>query len=103
MMATRTDPILDSKNPDRVFYATGVMLSADDFIAEQTYHRGRLARTLSNLNGFGTIGGLKVAIVPPGPGQPDETVAVTAGLALDRIARVIELPRKACLRLQRWF
>ncbi len=102
-MATRTDPILTSNTPDRVYYASGVMLSADDFIAEQTYHRGRLARSLRNLSGFGTVAGLNVSIDPPGAGHPDETVEVTAGLAIDRVGRVIEIPRKSCLRLQRWF
>ena len=32
-MATRTDPILTSSTPDRVYYASGVMLSTEDFIA----------------------------------------------------------------------
>src|SRR3954464_7895234 len=102
-MATQTDPILASKTADRVFYAEGVMLSADDFMAEQTYHRGRLARSLLNLCGFGTVAGLNVSIVPPGADHPDETVQVTAGLAIDRAGRVIEVTREACLRLQRWF
>jgi len=102
-MATRSDPILRAKNPDRVYYAEGVMLSAEDFVAEQTYHRGRLARSLRHLGGFGTIAGLNVSIVGAGPGHPEETVEVTAGLAIDRAGRVIEVPRKACLRLQRWF
>lgn len=102
-MASRTDPILTSTTPDRVYYASGVMLSADDFIAEQTYHRGRLARALRHLGGFGTVVGLNVSVVAAAAGHPDETVEVTPGLAIDRVGRVIEVPRRACLRLQRWF
>ena len=37
------DPLLDGPPAERVNYATGVLLSADDFRDEQTYHRARLA------------------------------------------------------------
>ena len=40
--------------PERVNYATGVLLQAEDFRDEQTYHRGRLATALRHLVGFGT-------------------------------------------------
>ena len=47
-MSTRTDPLMDAElRPDRLHFATGVMLDREDFQAEQLYHRGRLARALA--------------------------------------------------------
>ena len=43
-MAKRDDSLAEVEGPDRVNYATGVLLNAEDFQAEQDYHRGRLAR-----------------------------------------------------------
>lgn len=94
---------------DRVFYATGAMLNVDDFNAEQAYHRGRLARALAYLHGWGTVAGLRVEIEPPVPPDADhpdgreEALAVHPGMAIDRLGRIIEVPREACLRLDRWF
>jgi hypothetical protein len=87
------------------------MLNAEDFEDEQTYHRGRLARVLSFLHGSGTAAGLGVGINgdPSDPAQPSvdpehpEEVRVKPGIAIDRIGRLIEVPRAACVRLQRWF
>jgi hypothetical protein len=98
-------------SPDRVVYATGVLLDALDFDAEQTYHRGRLARALAYLHGSGTVSGLLVEWdrpLAPGdeanfPNGRQEQVRVAPGLALDRLGRLIEVPRAACLRLGRWF
>lgn len=101
-MSTRTDPLQGAPaSPDRVAYATGVLLDASDFEAEQLYHRGRLARALAWLHGGGTVAGLRV----DWERQPDggERVTVRAGLAIDRVGRVIEVPRDACLRLDRWY
>lgn len=109
-MTTRVDPFTQkSEPPDRLFYATGVMLDAEDFEAEQLYHRGRLARALGYLFGSGTVAGLGVAWAPnrqddqnqPIPGT--DRVIVEPGMAIDRLGRIIELPRAACLRVQKWF
>jgi hypothetical protein len=116
-MSTRNDPLaaVDAQaraaTLDRVFYATGILLAADDFDAEQTYHRGRLARALAYLDASGTVAGLRVVVEPalaPGadPAVPDgreEELRVQAGLAVDRLGRLIELPRAACLRLDVWY
>ena len=59
-MATSDDPISTPVEPMRVSYAIGRMLGVDDFQAEQTYHRGRLARVLSLALGPGTLTGLRV-------------------------------------------
>src|SRR5438105_2786296 len=91
---------LDSR--DRLAFATGQMLSADDFQAEQGYHRGRLARALASLHGSGTVAGLRVAHVAPTP-TVEEQLQVQPGIAIDRLGRLIELPRAACLRLNVWW
>ncbi|MBI1296772.1 hypothetical protein GC175_17595 [bacterium] len=92
----------------RVHYATGILLSEEDFRAEQQYHRGRLARSLQYLHGTGTVAGLRVSYVPrvepagDDPGQ-DEQIWVDAGLAIDYRGRLIELRNARCLRLERWY
>jgi hypothetical protein len=100
------DPLLDRLvRPDRVAYANGALLGADDFAAEQSYHRGRLARALAYLHGTGTIAGLRVAVRPPAPGDDSgdgEQVRVEPGVALDPAGRLVELPDPACTRLGRW-
>jgi hypothetical protein len=97
------DPLTQHPPPDRVFYATGVLLAAEDFIAEQTYHRGRLARVLAYLHGGGTVAGLNVPDIAAVANPDDEEVVVQPGIAIDRDGRVIEIPRPACIRLNRWY
>ncbi|WP_437755036.1 hypothetical protein [Sorangium sp. So ce1389] len=105
------DPLIDRLSaevgPDRVHYALGTMLDAQDFQDEQLYHRGRLARALAYLFGAGTVAGLEAAFKrgerAGGEPAPDlDEVIVTAGLALDPFGRLIEVPRPACIRLKRW-
>jgi hypothetical protein len=106
-MSTRDDA-LDLQNlPDRVFYELGVMLDKDDFNAEQTYHRGRLARTLAFLHGAGTVAGLRVEVFPQPEGggapQPDvEEVRVHPGIAIDEVGRLIDVASLRCTRLAKW-
>lgn len=109
-MSTYTDPLATQPQPpDRLYFATGILLDAEDFQAEQLFHRGRLARALAYLHGYGTVAGLRVewsAAVPPDADHPDgqeEQLLVQPGLALDRLGRLIELPRSACIRLDRWY
>nr|WP_145547135.1 hypothetical protein [Variovorax boronicumulans] len=101
ILAPDTDPLLARPNADRLAYATGMLLDAQDFSDEQTYHRGRLARALAFLAGPGTLAGLRVEHVP-GSAEQVEEIRVQPGLAVDRLGRLIELPRPACLRLPRW-
>src|SRR4051812_40120577 len=96
------DPLARGVMPDRVFYATGVLLDAEDFLDEQTYHRGRLARALAYLDGSGTVAGLRVEVRPASE-DPDEELVIHPGLAIDRIGRLIEVPSARCLRLRNWF
>jgi hypothetical protein len=110
-MTTREDPLLDAFNPeqqplagpmDRAHYATGMLLDALDFQTEQTYHRGRLARALRYLHGYGTVAGLAVTH-DLGTAEEPEELAVEPGLAIDRLGRLIELPQAVCIRLNNWY
>ncbi len=110
-MTRGIDPLLEAESPDRVHYETGVLLDATDFTAEQSYHRGRLARALRYLHGSGTVAGLRVVHRPAIEREKDaqfpegreEELEVQPGLALDRLGRIIEVPRRACIRLNRWY
>src|SRR4051812_23559939 len=103
-MKNQPDPIAEPNSPDRVFYATGTLLSAEDFVAEQSYHRGRLARVMAALHGHGTIAGLRVDYKAADAAKDiEEQLQLTPGLALDRLGRLIEVPRLWCLRINRWF
>jgi hypothetical protein len=95
------DPLPSAGNPERVNYATGVLLDKSDFQDEQTYHRARLARSLQYLVGMGTISGL--GVTPPDAGDGELILRVEPGLALDRYGRLIELDVAECIRLARWF
>jgi hypothetical protein len=95
------DPLIARPAPERVNYATGVLLDAQDFRDEQTYHRGRLARALSALVGFGTVAGLRVT--PPAADDAELELHVAPGLAIDRHGRLMELRESWCIRLARWF
>jgi hypothetical protein len=98
------DPLYARPQPQRPFYATGMLLDAADFSAEQTYHRGRLAQGLAFLSGGGTLAGLAAshAAADPASDRPEE-IRVAPGVAIDRLGRLVEIPRPACLRLQRWW
>ncbi len=95
------DPVAALPVPERVNYATGVMLDAGDFTDEQTYHRGRLAALLRHLGGFGTLAGLRVT--PPAAGDTDLQLRVEPGLAVDRLGRPMQLDTPQCIRLAAWF
>jgi hypothetical protein len=95
------DPLERSGPPERVNYATGVLLQADDFEAEQTYHRGRLAQLTRHLVGFGTLAGLRVRA--PKPEDNLLEIRVEPGLAVDRYGRLIEVRTPQCIRLVNWF
>jgi len=101
-MSTRDDPLTQPLTPDRVYYATGTMLGAEDFTAEQVYHRFQLARALAYLHGWGTVAGLRAVHEPATETQP-ERVRVQPGLAIDRLGRLVEVSRSWCIRLGTWY
>lgn len=102
-MTTRADALNASVPPDRLYYATGELLDAADFRAEQLYHRGRLARALAYLHGSGTVAGLRIPPVEPADAEAEERLLVEPGLAIDPLGRLIEVPRAQCIRLDRWY
>jgi hypothetical protein len=77
------------------------MLGVEDFQAEQDYHRGRLARALLQLAGTGTVAGLLVQTGANTDSSKLE-IKVTAGVAIDRVGRIIEVPRMVCIVLDNW-
>src|SRR6266568_5818280 len=99
------DPLYAQPLSERPAYATGMLLDAQDFADEQTYHRVQLARAMAFLAGGGTLAGLRVThqIATTGADAVPEEIRVEPGLAVDRLGRLIELPRPACLRLPRWY
>lgn len=104
----RSDQLMKENIPNRVFYATGILLAEDDFRAEQQYHRGRLARALNYLHGSGTVAGLRVNYQPKVEATStvkgrDEEIIVEPGLAIDRLGRLIEVSTSRCIRLERWY
>lgn len=98
----QADTLAVPASPDRPYHATGVLLGADDFRDEQTYHRARLARALAYLAGSGTLVGLRAGIQANAAGTVHE-LQVLPGLAIDRLGRLIEVPRAWCLRLEPWW
>lgn len=75
-MATNSDPLSPPQPPNRVYYSLGRMLGVEDFQADQSYHRGRLARALLQMCGTGTVSGLKVQL--PQYWQPNTPYAAWA-------------------------
>lgn len=100
-MASNSDPLSSQVDPLRVSYATGRMLGVDDFQAEQTYHRGRLARVLATAMGSGTLSGLNVQTNGAATAA-DLELQVTPGVAIDRAGRVIDVPYQVCIRLDKY-
>ena len=86
----------------RVFYATGVLLNAQHRDADQPDNHRGLARALAYLHGSGTLAGLEVTWERATGGR-GERLVVKPGVALDRLGRIIEVPRDAPLPLDRWF
>ncbi len=86
--------------PERVNYATGVLLGAEDFTDEQTYLRSRMARAFTGIYGHGTVAGLRVGCAAAD--NPQLEVHVAPGIALDRLGRLIEVRRLQCIRIVPW-
>lgn len=107
-MANGEDSLPLDEGPDRVHYATGVLLGAEDFQAEQDYHRSRLARALAYAMGHGTLAGLEAVHEPEQAADEtsparSERLLVEPGLAIDRLGRMIEVVKPRCLKLAEWY
>ena len=100
-MAKQNDILMTTDGPDRVHYETGVLLNAEDCIAEQNYHRGRLARALRYANGSGKLEGLKLVREADVPASDEndvkvERILIKPGLALAGMGRLHEIPPNLC-------
>ena len=80
----------------RLNYFAGQLLSGDDFITEQNYHRDKQRRHNLHCHGFGVVEGLKVATVRKTSGW---RVRIGPGVAIDRAGNEIELCTTAELPL----
>lgn len=95
------DPLEAQPPLRRLSVRNGALLDETHFSDEQLYVRGQLARLALFTGGAGTLAGLDVAYDPPAGGA-DVEVTVKAGLAIDRLGRIIEIPFKSCLPLGAW-
>lgn len=107
-MAKGMDTLPETKDPDRVNYATGVLLAAEDFQAEQDYHRSRLARALAYAIGYGTVAGLRVNYeaeqeATETQSYRPERILIEPGLGIDRLGRLLEVTSTRCLKLDTWY
>jgi hypothetical protein len=77
-------------------YFTGQILSADDFTAEQEYHRGKQRRHNLRCHGSGVVQGLEVSTQKKNGGC---TVVIEPGFAIDSAGNEIQLCMKVTFRL----
>jgi hypothetical protein len=69
-------------------YFTGQLLGAEDFIAEQEYHRGQQRRHNLHCHGIGVVSGLTVSTEN---GKGGSTVVVEPGVAIDAAGNELHL------------
>lgn len=74
--------------PQRVNYFDGQLLTAEDFLQEQTYFRARFRRRNRQFHGAGIVSGLQVSL---GKDSQDQRVEVQPGFALDARGEELEL------------
>jgi len=92
-------PILDDGVRHTHFFH-GRLLTADDLRAEQEAHH-RHHRQLGRAVGSGVVEGLWPTVADDGSGAGTPTLAITRGLAIDRLGGTLELPKDLRLRLTR--
>lgn len=81
----------DLESPRRFNPVTGMMVTDQDWAAEQLYHRTALSGTLQRLAGKGVACGL-IPEAHPNPDCRDRYVVITPGVAIDCCGRQIILP-----------
>src|SRR2546430_5040763 len=95
--AARSDVVARAREArGRLFYATGVLLHAQNVDGDQPDNHRGLARALAYLHGSGTLAGLEVRWERANGGR-GERLVVKPGIALDRLGRIIEGPPDASL------
>src|SRR5688572_13820411 len=78
---------------ERLIYYKGQVLTADDFNAQQAYHRDKLSQFVQRFP-KGIVTGLHVFCSPADQNNPDDYDAfkIEAGLALDEQGQAIVVP-----------
>jgi hypothetical protein len=90
-------PTLDSTK--HVNYTYGMVLGADDFSQEFAYHSGRDRWMTRDIDGYGTLSGLRVTAERRGA---ETEVIVTAGTAATPSGQLVCVPVAQCANLNRW-
>jgi hypothetical protein len=76
-------------NVQRVRYVPGQLLSADDYVDEQTYLLTQLRRAVLLLHGSGIVDGFGVSISPGDPANPEtRNIVIGSGAAIDPTGRL---------------
>src|SRR5688500_4846487 len=84
----------------RVHYARGLVLGVDEFNQEFAYFAGRDRWLARELGGYGTVSGLRVAVVSADSGGP--RLAVSAGTAIGPGGRVIKVATGQQASIDEW-
>ncbi len=82
------------------YFFNGRLLTAEALRDQQTadsFHRRQLGRVM----GEGVAQGMEINVVTDGTNGTSPTVSITAGLAVNRVGQVVELPRDIRLNLVR--
>ncbi len=89
---SKPDPILRRMNPFE-----GLCITAEDFVAEQTYHRRNLQRHAVFLHSHGIVQGLQVELER----RKDRFVAILqAGYGITRLGQGVHLPEAVAVPLE---
>jgi hypothetical protein len=97
-----SDSLEDRDSALNPFYALsyhfGMLLGVEDFVTEQSYHRGKMRLHNAWLHRSGVVWGLDVQL-----DEEHGEIRVTSGLALDPAGRELHLERDACVNVGEWF
>ena len=92
-------PVVDPTK--HVNYSYGMVLGVDDFTQEFAYHSNRDRWAARDVEGYGTLVGLRVTVEENKAGALE--VVVTAGTALNPRGELIRVPVAQCAELERVF
>jgi len=93
-----TGRLLPNRPWDAVNYHYGMLLGVEDFVTDQSYHRGKMRLHNAWLHGAGVVWGLKV-----GADIPRGELRVEPGLAQDGFGRELHSEQPQCVNVGRWF
>ena len=91
-------PVVDPTK--HVNYTYGMVLGVDDFTQEFVYHSGRDQWAARDVDGYGTVSGLRVAAAENAAGEQE--VIVSAGAAVNPRGQLICVPTPQCAAVDRW-